>query len=75
MHCPAYVDGKPIKDDGLYAIERTAAVSRLIEAGVLLDRGFEIPSGGISTRDGCIVKPCGVIPEGSCEKVVSHKLR
>jgi hypothetical protein len=30
------VDGKLIKDDGLFAVERTAAVSRLIDAGVLL---------------------------------------
>ena len=36
------VDGKLIKDDGLYAIERTVAVSKLIEAGVLLDQGFGI---------------------------------
>lgn len=50
------VDGKLIKDNGLYAIERTAAVSRLIEAGVLLDQGFRIPSGWISTADGRIVK-------------------
>lgn len=50
------VDGKLIKDDGLYAIERTAAVSRLIEAGVLQDQGVGIPSGWISTADGRIAK-------------------
>lgn len=51
------VDGKLIKDDGLFAVERTAVVSRLIEAGVLLDQGVGIPSGWISTVDGRIVKP------------------
>jgi hypothetical protein len=51
------VDGKLIKEDGLFAIERTNAVSRLIEAGVLLDQGVGIPSGWISTADGRIVKP------------------
>jgi hypothetical protein len=50
------VDGKLIKEDGLFAIERTAEVSRLIEAGVLLDQGVGIPSGWISTADGRIVK-------------------
>jgi hypothetical protein len=50
------VDGKLIKDDGLYAIERTAAVSRLIVAGVLLDQGVVIPSGWISTVDGRIAR-------------------
>lgn len=50
-------DGKLIKDDGLFAVERTAAVSKLIEAGVLLDQGFGIPSGWVSTADGRIVKP------------------
>jgi hypothetical protein len=50
------VDGKLIKEDGLYAIERTAAVSRLIEAGVLLDQGFGTPSGWISTADGRIAR-------------------
>ncbi|HOE46900.1 hypothetical protein [Methanothrix soehngenii] len=51
------VDGKLIKDDGLFAIERTAEVSRLIESGVLLDQGFGIQSGWISTADGRIAKP------------------
>gem|GEM_PF-1536480 len=51
------VDGTLIKDDGLFAIERTAAVSKLIEAGLLLDQGVGIPSGWISTADGRIVKP------------------
>lgn len=50
------VDGKLIKEDGLFAVERTAAVSKLIEAGVLLDQGFEIPSGWINTADGRIMK-------------------
>jgi hypothetical protein len=50
------VDGKLIKGDGLFAVERTAAVSRLIEAGVLLDQGFGIPSDRISAADGRIVK-------------------
>ena len=50
------VDVKLIKDDGLFAIERTAEVSMLIESGVLLDQGFGIPSGWISTADGRIVK-------------------
>ncbi len=56
-HCHIVVDGKLIKDAGLFAIERTAAVSKLIEAGVLLDQGVGIPSGWISTADGRIVKP------------------
>jgi hypothetical protein len=50
------VDGKLIKEDGLFAIERTVAVSRLIEVGVLLDQGVGIPSGWINTADGRIVK-------------------
>jgi len=51
------VDGKLIKDDGLFAVERTAAVSKPIEAGVLLDQGVGIPSGWISTADGRIARP------------------
>jgi len=51
------VDGKLIKEDGLFAVERTATVSKLIEAGVLLDQGVGIPSGWISTADGRIAKP------------------
>jgi hypothetical protein len=31
-------------------------VTKLIEAGVLLDQGFEIPSGWISTADGRIAR-------------------
>jgi hypothetical protein len=50
------VDGKLIKDDGLFAVERTASVSRLIKTGVLLDQSVGIPSGWISTQDGRIVK-------------------
>jgi hypothetical protein len=50
------VDGKLIKDDGLFAVERTAAMLMLIEAGVLLDQGVGIPNGLISTADGRIVK-------------------
>jgi hypothetical protein len=51
------VDGKLIKEDGLFAVERTAAVSRLIEAGgVLLDQGVRIPGGWISTADGRIAR-------------------
>jgi hypothetical protein len=37
------VDGKLIKEDGLFAVGKTAAVSRLIEAGVLLDQGVGDP--------------------------------
>lgn len=36
------VDGKLIKDDGLFAVERTAAVSKLIEAGLRRDQGVWI---------------------------------
>jgi hypothetical protein len=51
------VDGELIKDDGLFSIERTAEVSRLIEAGVLRDQGGGIPSGWISTANGRIAEP------------------
>ncbi|MDD2755122.1 MAG: hypothetical protein PHS80_06275 [Methanothrix sp.] len=51
------VDGKLIKDDGLFAVERTVAVSKLTEAGVQLEQGFGIPSGWVGTADGRIVKP------------------
>jgi hypothetical protein len=50
------VDGKLIKEDGLIDIEQTVAVSKLIEAGVLLDQGFGILSSWISTADGRMVK-------------------
>lgn len=50
------VDGKLIKEDGLFAVERTVAVTKLIDAGVLLDQCLGIPSGWVSTADGRIVK-------------------
>jgi hypothetical protein len=50
-------DGKLIRDVSLFAVERTDAVSKLIEAGVLQDQGGGIPSGWISTADGRVVKP------------------
>jgi hypothetical protein len=51
------IDGKLITPDFLYAIEMTEAVSNAIEAVLLVDHGFIIPSGWISTPDGRVVKP------------------
>ena len=50
------IDGKLIKPCHLYAIERTEAALKAIEAGLLVDHGFVIPSGWISTPDGRVVK-------------------
>jgi hypothetical protein len=38
------VGGKLIKDYGLFAVERMATVSKLIEPAVLLDQDVGIPS-------------------------------
>jgi len=51
------IDGTLIKPGFLYALERTEATLKAIEAGFLIDHGFSIPSGWISTPDGRIVKP------------------
>jgi len=51
------IDGKLIKPCHLHAIERTEAAMQAIEAGLLVDHGFVIPSGWISTPDGRVVKP------------------
>jgi len=48
--------GKLIKPFHHYAIERTEAALNAIEAGLLIDHGFVIPSGWISTPDGRVVK-------------------
>jgi hypothetical protein len=66
------VDGKLIKVGGFYAIERTAAVSKLIEVDVLLDQGVGIPNGWISTVDGRIVKVSSLHRGAAKELVVSH---
>jgi len=51
------IDGKLIKPWHLYAIERTEAALNAIEAGLLVDHGFVIPSGWISTPVGRDIKP------------------
>jgi len=50
------MDGKLIKPCHLYAIERTEAALNAIEAGLLVDHGFVIPSGWISPPDGRVIK-------------------
>ena len=50
------IDGKLIKPCHLYAIERTEAALKAIEAGLLVDHGFVIPSSWISTPNGRVVK-------------------
>lgn len=51
------IDGTLIKPGFFYALERTEATLKAIEAGFLIDHGFSIPSGWISTPDGRVVKP------------------
>ncbi|MDQ1282562.1 MAG: hypothetical protein QG666_351 [Euryarchaeota archaeon] len=49
--------GRLVKDDYLYAIERTAAESKLIEDSVLLYQSLGVPSDGTSKLEGGIAEP------------------
>jgi hypothetical protein len=55
------VDGRLIKDSGLFAVERVAAAMMRIKAGVPLDQGVGIPNGWIGTANGCVSKALGGI--------------
>ncbi len=51
------IEGKLLMPNMLFALPRTEALQRAMEAGWILDQGVSIPSGWITTKDGRIVRP------------------
>ncbi len=56
QHGRMVIDGNLLMPDMLFALPRTEALQRAIEAGWIIDQGVSIPPRWITTKDGRIVK-------------------